>query len=134
MATLAYRALANLPEVQRQRARFLSFVAQGAPNTGCHLWTGCSDERHGYGYFRLANALVTAHRFAWVLANNAVIPERAEVDHAKCNNRWCVNPSHLEIVSHLENIRRRDRRLAAVGTHNMVAAHAANRVRLMGAA
>lgn len=130
MASKAYRALTDLSEVQRQGDRFLRFVSP-EPNTGCHIWTGCVDKRYGYGYFRLwpAKTLAASHRFAWVLANNQVIPERADIDHAGCNNRWCVNPDHLEAVTHAENIRRRDARLTARGTHNCVVAQAANRTR-----
>lgn len=110
MATRSYRALADLAEVTRQGERFLAF-ASPEPNTGCHLWTG-SATLGGYGQFRLwpQKVTVVAHRFAWVLANNLVVPERADVDHAVCNNRLCVNPAHLEIVSHAENLRRRDAR------------------------
>jgi len=116
MATKGYRALTDLPEVQRQGERFLSFVSP-EPTSGCHIFTGCFDKRHGYGYFRMwpQKVIVPAHRFAWVLANNAVIPERADVDHFHCHTRWCVNPAHLEAVSHAENIRRRDVHRTALG-------------------
>jgi hypothetical protein len=33
------------------------------------------------------------------------VPEGLELDHL-CENRWCVNPGHLEPVTHTENIRR----------------------------
>lgn len=33
------------------------------------------------------------------------VPDDMEVDHL-CHQRWCVNPDHLEVVTHLENIRR----------------------------
>jgi hypothetical protein len=35
------------------------------------------------------------------------IPGKKQVDHT-CRNRLCVNPDHLEIVTHRENQRRRD--------------------------
>lgn len=123
MATKGFRALADVDDVRRQGERFMKFVSP-EPNTGCHLWTGCYDKRFEYGQFKLwpAKVIAMAHRVSWVLVNGR-IPERADIDHL-CFNRWCVNPSHLEAVSRRENIRRRDARLAARGTHNLVAAHA----------
>ncbi|WP_453971403.1 HNH endonuclease signature motif containing protein [Amorphus sp. MBR-141] len=43
---------------------------------------------------------------------NGPLPPRKQVDH-RCNRRLCVNPDHLEMVTHLENQRRRDRRRAS---------------------
>ena len=36
------------------------------------------------------------------------IPGKKQIDH-KCRVRNCVNPDHLELVTHKENQRRRDR-------------------------
>ncbi len=36
------------------------------------------------------------------------VPGKKQIDH-KCRNRLCVNPDHLEMVTHKENCRRRDR-------------------------
>ena len=38
-------------------------------------------------------------------AEGSPLPEGLEVDHT-CNRRDCVNPSHLERVTHQENVRR----------------------------
>lgn len=46
-----------------------------------------------------------AHRLAYARVNGA-IPEGLEIDHV-CRNKQCVNPLHLEAVTHNENIRRR---------------------------
>jgi len=40
---------------------------------------------------------------------NGFVPGKKQIDHL-CNNRMCVNPDHLEMVSHKENQRRRDAR------------------------
>jgi hypothetical protein len=45
-----------------------------------------------------------AHRFAYELLVGP-IPEDLELDHL-CRVRHCVNPAHLEPVTHLENILR----------------------------
>lgn len=38
-----------------------------------------------------------------------LIPGNKQIDH-KCNNRLCCNPDHLEMVTHLENQKRRAKR------------------------
>lgn len=127
MASAAFRALRNLDDVRAASERFDRFVSP-EPNTGCAIWTGAMD-RHGYGYFRLTSAVVVfAHRYAFVRANGP-IAEGLDVDHARCNTRWCCEPGHLEAVTHAENIRRRDARLHAQGTHNFAAAQAFHSVR-----
>ncbi len=127
-ATKAYRALADLPEVQRQGERFLQLVSPD-PTTGCHIWAGCFDPKSGYGQFKVwpAKIVVMAHRFAWVLANNLVIPERHDVDHI-CLNRWCVNPPHLAPITHAKNLQTRRHNTAPAR-----AALAARRLRLEAA-
>jgi hypothetical protein len=61
--------------------------------------------RDGYGVFCLAKAVnITAHRFSYQYYKG-VIPEGMEIDHI-CSNRKCVNPDHLELATHLENVRR----------------------------
>lgn len=67
---------------------------------GCWIWTG-HISRQGYGYFgkQLAHRLIYAK-------TNKLIPG-LELDHL-CHNRTCVNPDHLEQVTHHENILRGD--------------------------
>lgn len=77
------------------------------PNTGCWLWVGCRNKK-GYGSFRLAGRTFLAHRLAYV-STVAQVPDGADLDHVRargCCDRGCVNPGHLEPVSHLENVRR----------------------------
>ena len=84
--------------------RFWSKVA--ISEIGCWEWQGCQTSA-GYGQLsqnRQSHALY-AHRFAYEYFNNTSIPKDLEVDHL-CRNRNCVNPDHLELVSHQENILR----------------------------
>jgi hypothetical protein len=68
---------------------------------GCWEWVGCINKK-GYGQLRAAGKTRLAHRFYYEQTNG---PAGPELDHL-CRNRSCVNPAHLEPVSHLTNIRR----------------------------
>lgn len=69
----------------------------------CWQWLGPNN--HGYGVFKIRNTTVSAHRWSYT---NFVgpIPPKLEIDHL-CNNTMCVNPAHLEAVTHIENMKRR---------------------------
>lgn len=87
--------------------RFLAKVEwsdQRYNGTRCLVWIGSTD-LHGYGHFRVSNSYrSSAHRWSykhWV----GQIPEGLVIDHL-CRNTSCVNPVHLEPVTHAENVRR----------------------------
>lgn len=74
--------------------------------TGCWDWQGKLN-RDGYGYFTTDRKWWSAHKFFYVYIVGEVT-EGLELDHL-CRNRKCVNPEHLDPVTHLENVRRGDR-------------------------
>lgn len=71
--------------------------------SGCWVWTGAVDG-NGYGRLRIGGELFCAHRAAYEMIRGA-IPEGLQLDHL-CRNRLCVNPAHLEPVTHQENVKR----------------------------
>lgn len=77
---------------------FLERVAFDS-ETGCWLWCGSMGDS-GYGRFRGT----MAHRFSFEQFNGP-IPDGQEPDHL-CRVRRCVNPEHLEAVTHRENVLR----------------------------
>jgi hypothetical protein len=74
--------------------------------SGCWLWIG-SRNRDGYGRIGIGGDLSPAqvHRFVYEILVGR-IPDGLELDHL-CRNPCCVNPLHLEPVTHQENGRRK---------------------------
>ena len=72
------------------------------PVTQCHVWYGAKVD--GYGNVRVGSHSYLAHRIAYERARGP-IPTGRELDHL-CRNRACINPAHLEPVTHRENARR----------------------------
>lgn len=70
----------------------------------CLLWTGTAP--HGYGSFWYDGKKVRAHRFSYEHFIGEIAPGLV-LDHL-CRNTLCVNPDHLEPVTHAENLRRGD--------------------------
>lgn len=69
----------------------------------CWFWTGRTN-RNGYGRVRLGKREPVAHR-AMYEALVGPIPKGLVLDHI-CLRHHCINPSHLEPVTHAENTRR----------------------------
>lgn len=89
------RQVADLPV---DYERFWSKVGQG--DNGCWAWRASLDAG-GYGQFELHPTVLKAHRVSWELMLGP-IPEGLPLDHL-CRNRACVNPEHLEPVTHRVN-------------------------------
>jgi hypothetical protein len=90
--------------------QFLGHTIDGIPSP-CHIWQGSdSGNGRGGGYPRMSldGQTVAVHIVSYV-NKNGYVPGKKQIDHV-CNNRMCVNEDHLEMVTHKENQRRRDKR------------------------
>jgi len=76
------------------------FWAKVDKSGDCWLWTAMKSSS-GYGKFDVGGRIVGAHRFAYELLLGP-IPDALELDHL-CRVRNCVNPKHLEPVTHSVN-------------------------------
>ena len=80
--------------------RFWSKVDKNGPN-GCWIWTAYRNEK-GYGKFYFSvGTMRRAHRLAYDWAKGPV-PTGLILDHL-CRVPACVNPDHLEAVTHQTN-------------------------------
>ncbi len=88
------------------------------PDNGCWEWNR-STFRHGYGKTRYGGRAVGAHR-AFYAHYVGPIPDGMCVRH-KCDNPPCVNPDHLILGEHRDNMldmQERGRKASTVGIHN----------------
>lgn len=69
----------------------------------CWIWRG-SRASLGYGQFPIGKRMTLAHRIAYTFIRGS-IPDGLVLDHL-CQNTSCVNPDHLDPVTHRENILR----------------------------
>jgi hypothetical protein len=84
--------------------RLMSKVEQ-ITESGCWIWMGrIKDHSRGYGSFADHGRRRYAHVVSYELYRGP-IPAGLELDHI-CRVRCCVNPFHLEPVTHAENVRR----------------------------
>ena len=86
------------------------------PECGCWVWTAAHHER-GYGYFHFpefdGRKSSFAHRVSYFLYKG-VHPKDMSVCHT-CDNPSCVNPDHLFLGSHADNMKDMSKKGRATG-------------------
>lgn len=107
--------------------RFWEKVDRSAGDDGCWLWIA-STVSNGYGSFRVGSRNERAHRVSFEFAYGP-IPDGLQINH-HCDNKLCVNPSHLYAGDQLQNRRDAVRRgRTAKGRDNGVYTHPESRPR-----
>jgi hypothetical protein len=106
------------------------------PNSGCWLWTA-QIKADGYGVARYNKKQGLAHRASWEM-HNGPIPSGLCVLH-RCDVRCCVNPDHLFLGSHADNMadmkakgRRRNRTHGEKNPHSALTEDAVTNIRSSG--
>ena len=97
--------------------RFFLYVDK-LPN-GCWFYTGCrsrgTGNRKWYGTFTAKGKRLRAHRFSCeAIGGRSALPAGYHRDHICCFS-LCVNPDHLEYVTHSENEKLKQKRRVGVG-------------------
>jgi len=85
--------------------RFWARVAKR--KSGCWEWIGTCD-KDGYGRLNFGRPIrrAAAHRLSWEFKHGPILPG-FHVLHT-CDNPPCVNPAHLRLSTHRENMHDRD--------------------------
>jgi hypothetical protein len=94
-----YTDARDVPDI---RDRILRHVAIAA--SGCWIWTSAVNGPKAYPIITVKRMALLAHRLSLLVWKGDFDP-RADVDHL-CRTPRCVNPDHLEAVSHRDNVLR----------------------------
>ncbi len=93
-----------MPRIPTPPLRLLESRSKKMPS-GCVEWIG-PRSRYNYGVFSSSiMGRMGAHRASWIL-HRGVIPDRISVLHS-CDNPPCVNPNHLKLGDHHDNMKDR---------------------------
>lgn len=104
----------RLPEYQQKSPPFEECYT--VQSNGCWFWNVIRDGDDGYGKYWIRGRKYSAHRVSYE-RRNGPIPKGARVDHVchdpkacpggvTCPHRSCVNPDHLQLLTHADNCRR----------------------------
>lgn len=92
----------RVPHRTTDAEAILYYADTSGGEDACWPWTG-KVARDGYGRVARKGRQVIAHRLSWSAANGVPIPDGMFVLHS-CHNKLCVNPNHLRIGTHCDNM------------------------------
>ncbi|KKL12320.1 hypothetical protein LCGC14_2536940 [marine sediment metagenome] len=97
--------------------RFLAKIREA--ENGCWLWIGAITRVGGYGHMGVCGKCIKAHHVSWLLYRGP-LPEDPDiwVLHT-CDTPSCVNPDHLFLGTHTDNIRDASQKGRISRTHQL---------------
>lgn len=119
-----YQRIERPVDVEKQRSRFMAKVIDQSTiaregMTPCWLWGGGDDGRkesgEGYGKFLYNGRSLRAHRVSYMMYKGD-IPPNCCIMHM-CDKPNCVNPDHLQLGTHKENMEDKKNKGRTAATH-----------------
>jgi hypothetical protein len=88
------------------KKRFLSKIIK-SDETECWIWIGSTSKGYGgfYCHFNEKGKIYPAHRISYMLFKEIVPDDKMVLHKNSCNNKLCVNPDHLYIGTHKDNMK-----------------------------
>jgi hypothetical protein len=107
----AYNKIRNrdwLPYVESlTKEEYLRIISKTSPMGECIEWNGMLDA-YGYGVYDISGKFgIKVHRLSWIIENKKNIPFGLTLCH-KCDNRKCLNISHLFLGTAQDNAKDRE--------------------------
>lgn len=79
-------------------------ILPNADRSDCLVWTGSKNDK-GYGRMVVKGQFILAHRFAYCVAVGLTLKEIEDlVIRHRCDNPSCINPTHLETGTPMDNV------------------------------
>jgi len=82
---------------------YARFMAKVDTSGDCHLWTGNTDGKRGYGKFYFEGRRIRSHRWLLGYLRGSWLGPDENANHT-CDNPPCVNPDHLYVGTQPQNI------------------------------
>lgn len=99
-AVLARRRQAN--DTVSIKRRFMRYVERATPDFKC-CWEWRGSKKEGYGRFFMYGGMYLAHRASYILFRGLITGDLFVLH--QCDNKGCVNPYHMRLGTHEDNMR-----------------------------